>query len=88
MLPALEAFQPQLLVISAGFDAHRLDPLADLALDTNDYRWITQRLVDLAQRHSRGRVVSTLEGGYSLTALAENPQVCSLKFLTCERRSV
>ncbi len=71
VLPALEAFQPQLLMISAGFDAHRLDPLADLALDTNDYRWITQRLVDLAQRHSRGRVVSTLEGGYSLTALAE-----------------
>jgi len=71
LLPALEAFRPQLLMISAGFDAHRLDPLAELALETADYAWITRRLVDIAQRHARGRVVSSLEGGYSLAALAE-----------------
>lgn len=71
VLPALEAFRPQLLLISAGFDAHRLDPLANLALEAADYAWITHRLVDLARRHSRGRVVSTLEGGYHLAALAE-----------------
>ncbi|GAA0722160.1 histone deacetylase family protein [Dokdonella soli] len=71
LLPALEAFRPQLLMISAGFDAHRLDPLANLALERADYAWITHRLVDLAQRHAYGRVVSSLEGGYSLTALRE-----------------
>lgn len=71
VLPALEAFGPQLVMISAGFDAHRLDPLANVALETADYAWITGRLVDIAQRHARGRVVSSLEGGYSLTALRE-----------------
>ena len=72
ILPALESFAPQLLLISAGFDAHRLDPLANLNLETDDYRWITARLVDIAARHARGRVVSSLEGGYSLTALRES----------------
>ena len=71
ILPRLEAFRPQLLLISAGFDAHRLDPLASLDLDTDDYHWITSRLVDIAARHARGRLVSSLEGGYSLTALRE-----------------
>jgi acetoin utilization deacetylase AcuC-like enzyme len=71
IVPALEAFGPQLVMISAGFDAHRLDPLASLALDAADYAWITRRLVDLAQRHARGRVVSSLEGGYSLSALKD-----------------
>ena len=72
MLPALDAFAPQLIIISAGFDAHRLDPLAGLELEADDYAWVTRRLVDLAQRHAQGRVVSSLEGGYDLGALAES----------------
>jgi acetoin utilization deacetylase AcuC-like enzyme len=72
LLPEIDAFKPQLILISAGFDAHRLDPLAGLMLDAEDYRWITQELVVLAERHAQGRVVSTLEGGYSLTALRES----------------
>ena len=69
VLPALHEFQPQLLMISAGFDAHRLDPLADLNLDADDYAWATSELVDIAQKFAFGRIVSSLEGGYSLTAL-------------------
>ncbi len=72
VLPALEAFAPQLVMVSAGFDAHRLDPLANLNLEADDYAWITARLVDLANRHAQGRVVSSLEGGYSLVALRES----------------
>jgi acetoin utilization deacetylase AcuC-like enzyme len=72
VLPALDAFAPQLVMISAGFDAHRLDPLASLNLDAGDYAWVTRRLVDLANRHAQGRIVSSLEGGYSLTALRES----------------
>lgn len=71
LLPAIDAFAPELLLISAGFDAHRLDPLADLNLTAADYRWITQGLIEIADRHAQGRIVSTLEGGYSLTALRE-----------------
>jgi len=69
-LPALEAFKPQLVFVSAGFDAHRDDPLAYLQLGDEDYRWITERLVEVADRHADGRVVSTLEGGYNVDALA------------------
>ncbi len=72
LLPAIDRHAPELLLVSAGFDAHRLDPLADLNLGADDYRWITQELVALAERHARGRLVSTLEGGYSLTALRES----------------
>lgn len=72
VLPALDAFAPQLVLISAGFDAHKLDPLASLNLETDDYAWITRRLVELARRHAEGRVVSSLEGGYSLDALRES----------------
>jgi len=72
VLPALEAFRPELVLISAGFDAHHLDPLANLNFAGADYGWITRALVDLAERHAQGRVVSMLEGGYSLTALAES----------------
>ena len=68
-MPALEAFGPQLVFVSAGFDAHREDPLAYLQLEDEDYRWVTERLLDVAQRHAKGRVVSTLEGGYNTTAL-------------------
>ena len=70
ILPALEEFRPDLLLISAGFDAHRSDPLAQLMLDEADYVWVTEKLLEVANRHADGRVVSTLEGGYDLTALA------------------
>ena len=72
VLPALDRFAPELVLISAGFDAHRLDPLANLDLVGEDYAWITRRLVVIAERHARGRIVSSLEGGYSLTALRES----------------
>lgn len=71
LLPAIAAFKPQLILISAGFDAHRLDPLAQLNLGAEDFAWITRALVRIAEHHAQGRVVSTLEGGYSLTALRE-----------------
>ena len=64
-LPALRAFAPELLILSAGFDAHRADPLAQLCLDTEDYGWITDELMGMC-----GRVVSVMEGGYDLKALA------------------
>src|SRR5580765_2135475 len=72
VLPAVERFRPQLVMISAGFDAHYLDPLANLNLGAPDYDWITRELVDIARRHAHGRVISSLEGGYSLTALRES----------------
>jgi acetoin utilization deacetylase AcuC-like enzyme len=71
-LPRLEAFKPQMLFVSAGFDAHREDELGQLGLVEDDYAWITQQLVDVATRHARGRIVSCLEGGYSLSALARS----------------
>jgi acetoin utilization deacetylase AcuC-like enzyme len=70
LLPKLYAFKPQLVLVSAGFDAHHADPLAQLRLTTEDYAWITGRLADLAHAHAGGRLVSTLEGGYDLQALA------------------
>ncbi len=70
ILPRLEAFRPDLVVVSAGFDAHRLDPLASLSLEADDFAWATRRLMEVADRHSGGRVVSVLEGGYSLEGLA------------------
>jgi len=70
ILPALEAFAPEFLLISAGFDAHAADPLANLEWEVADYAWLTGRLCDVAARHAGGRVVSTLEGGYDLEALA------------------
>ncbi|MDY0884226.1 histone deacetylase family protein [Dongia soli] len=72
ILPAVEAFRPDLLLISAGFDAHRADPLANLAFETEDFGWATKELTALADRCCEGRVVSTLEGGYDLKALAES----------------
>jgi acetoin utilization deacetylase AcuC-like enzyme len=68
-IPALESFKPEMVFVSAGFDAHRDDPLAYLKLGDEDYRWVTQKLVDIADRHAGGRVVSTLEGGYNTDAL-------------------
>ena len=70
LLPTLESFRPQLLFISAGFDAHRNDPLAQLELDADDFRWLTTELVAIAARHAHGRIVSMLEGGYDLAGAA------------------
>ncbi|GAB2608617.1 histone deacetylase family protein [Novilysobacter erysipheiresistens] len=72
LLPALDGFRPRLLLVSAGFDAHRLDPLAQIELDADDYRWLTGELVAIAERHADGRLVSMLEGGYDLAALRES----------------
>ena len=71
MLPAIDDFRPQLVLVSAGFDAHRRDPQADLMLESEDFAWLTTELLALARRHAAGRLVSTLEGGYDLDALAE-----------------
>lgn len=70
VLPTLDDFAPELLMVSAGFDAHRDDPLANLGLVEDDYAWITERLAEVAARHCAGRIVATLEGGYDLRALA------------------
>ena len=77
LLPRVEAFRPQLVLVSAGFDGHRLDPLADLMLEADDYRWLSAELAALARRHADGRLVSMLEGGYSLAAL----RACSVAHL-------
>jgi acetoin utilization deacetylase AcuC-like enzyme len=69
-LPALEAFAPQLLLISAGFDAHGADDMSHLRFTTADYAWVTEVACGIANRHARGRIVSTLEGGYDLSSLA------------------
>ena len=71
-LPALERFSPELIIISAGFDAHKDDPLATLELEDDDYVWITERICDIANRHCDGRIVSALEGGYNLDALGRS----------------
>ena len=71
-LPRLDAHRPEMLFISAGFDAHREDEMGQLGLVENDYAWITERLVEVARRHARGRIVSCLEGGYHLGALARS----------------
>lgn len=71
-LPRLEAFKPELIFISAGFDAHRDDDLGQMGLVEDDYAWITRQLRQVAMRHAQGRMVSTLEGGYNLTALARS----------------
>lgn len=70
MLPAIRSFDPELIIISAGFDAHRLDPLAGLNLEDDDFRWITAELMRIADETCGGRIVSILEGGYSLDGLA------------------
>ena len=72
VFPRLAAFKPELLLISAGFDAHAADPLAGMMLHEDDYMWVTQKLCDLADEHCGGRVVSALEGGYDLEALGRS----------------
>jgi len=72
ILPALDEFRPEMVLISAGFDAHRNDPLAQLLLEDTDYTWATERLLEVARQHAGGRVVAALEGGYNLSALASS----------------
>jgi acetoin utilization deacetylase AcuC-like enzyme len=75
VLPAVRAFEPEMLLISAGFDAHRDDPLAGLNLVEDDFAWVTEQICDIADQTASGRVVSTLEGGYDLGALAASTAV-------------
>ena len=72
VFPRVRAFKPDLILVSAGFDAHRDDPLADLMLETEDFAWVTERLCDLADELCGGKLISCLEGGYNLYALAES----------------
>ena len=72
ILPQLQKFAPELIVISAGFDAHRRDPLANINLDAEDFGWVTRKLLDVAHSSAGGRVVSVLEGGYDLQGLKES----------------
>jgi acetoin utilization deacetylase AcuC-like enzyme len=71
-LPALESFRPLAIFVSAGFDAHREDDMASLQLIESDYAWVTERIKDVADRYSEGRIVSLLEGGYHLGALGRS----------------
>ncbi|MBS3997918.1 MAG: histone deacetylase family protein [Hydrogenophaga sp.] len=71
-LPALDAFAPELIYISAGFDAHREDDMGNLGLVEADYAWVTQQLLKIAQKHGKGRIISCLEGGYVLSPLARS----------------
>jgi acetoin utilization deacetylase AcuC-like enzyme len=71
-LPALDEHRPELILISAGFDAHREDPLANLELTEADYAWVTREIAKVAAKHAEGRIVSSLEGGYSLSALGRS----------------
>ena len=74
LLPAMDGFKPQLVLISAGFDAHADDPLASLRLVEEDYAWVTSAIREIAEQHAEGRIVSTLEGGYELGALARSAE--------------
>ena len=71
IIPALERFAPEAILISAGFDAHAEDPLAEVQLSTDAFTWMTQQLLEVADRHAEGRVISLLEGGYNLSRLGE-----------------
>jgi acetoin utilization deacetylase AcuC-like enzyme len=75
ILPALHDFAPNVLLISAGFDAHRDDPLAQISLTEEDFAWVTEKLLDMAEKHAGGRLVSMLEGGYNLQALAASTAI-------------
>jgi acetoin utilization deacetylase AcuC-like enzyme len=72
LLPAAEKFEPELILISAGFDAHQDDPLANMRVTEEGFRILSQKVVGLARKYSKGRLVSMLEGGYNLTALAKS----------------
>jgi acetoin utilization deacetylase AcuC-like enzyme len=72
IVPQLQKFAPELIIISAGFDAHRRDPLANINLDAEDFGWVTRKLMDVADKSAGGRIVSVLEGGYDLQGLKES----------------
>ena len=72
LMAPLDAFRPDLVLISAGFDAHARDPLAQQALEAEDYAWATRAVVEVARQHGQGRIVSSLEGGYDLEALGRS----------------
>src|SRR5690606_39952067 len=80
-LPRLEAHAPELILVSAGFDAHREDDMGQMALVEADYSWLTEQIMQVADRHAQGRIVSMLEGGYKLSALARSV-VAHLRALT------
>jgi acetoin utilization deacetylase AcuC-like enzyme len=71
-LPRLDAFKPEMIFVSAGFDAHREDDLGNMGLVEDDYTWLTQQIRAVADRHAKGRIVSSLEGGYNLSALGRS----------------
>ncbi len=85
LAPELRAFRPDFIFISAGFDAHQLDPLAQLNFTEHDYDWLTREILDIAAEFSQGRVISTLEGGYSLTALAASAALHVKALMEAER---
>ena len=85
VLPAIDGWRPQLIFVSAGFDAHAADPLASMALVEEDFAWVTRELRGLAERHCDGRIVSVLEGGYDPPALARSVMV-HLQALSQETR--
>jgi acetoin utilization deacetylase AcuC-like enzyme len=85
VLPALHNFAPDLVLISAGFDAHRDDPLGGLGLVEDDFAWATAKLLDVADKYAGGKVVSALEGGYQLTALARSTGVHVRELLKASR---
>jgi len=85
ILPALDSFAPQLIIVSAGFDAHKADPLASLQLETEDFAWITERLCEAAASHCDRKLVSLLEGGYDLAALGESTAAHVSTLMTAAR---
>ena len=74
-LPAIEQFKPEFIFVSAGFDAHQDDDMSDVSLTDNDYRWVTEQIMQLANTHANGRIVSSLEGGYELRSLARSVEL-------------
>ena len=72
LFPAGDAFKPELILVSAGFDAHVRDPLAQIGAEADDFGWITDRIVEIAESHGDGRIVALLEGGYDLRGLTES----------------
>ena len=85
IFPALEAFQPEFLVISAGFDAHARDPLASINLEAEDFAWITRKLLEISANKLNGRIISCLEGGYDLVGLGESVDAHMSELLGFER---
>lgn len=84
LFPALEHFKPELILLSAGFDAHKDDPLASIQLDEDDYRWLTQEIIKIARQCCDGKIISALEGGYNLQALAASVAVHVQTLLSCK----